>query len=75
MGSETVLCIIGSNGLVTLSVNTPGEMQECTVKKKDTGLCCAFVCALERFSGTAVLHVPPRATDIIKIDIFVKVTV
>ena len=34
MGSKTALCIIGSNGLVTLSVNTPGEMQECTIKKK-----------------------------------------
>lgn len=35
MGLETVLCIIGSNGLVMLSVNTPDEMQECTIKKSD----------------------------------------
>lgn len=55
---ETVLCIIGSNHLVTLSVNTPAKMQECINWKKkrkekkpsitkDTGLCWAFawVCA------------------------------
>lgn len=62
--SGSALCIIGSCGLVTLSVNTPGEMQECTVEKKrekkrnaHASLCAVHSCA--RWNDFSGFHIVP----------------